>query len=123
MQTYGRKLVAWFSAVAMILGLTATAVALAPAALADGGVSRIQISKLQDTFDVSSPSSSTTYRGVGDARDSAVPMTVTFTNVNLASTQLSDATLTGVVSSGLYGTPSSLPTGWSIAAGAFRAPV
>jgi len=49
--------------------------------------------------------------------------TATFTNVNLASTQLSDATLTGVVSSGLYGTPYSLPTGWSIAAGAFRAPV
>ena len=79
MQMYGRKLVAWLSAVAVILGLTATAVVLAPAALADGGVSRIQISKLQETFDVSSPSSSTIYRGVGDARDSAVPMTVTFT--------------------------------------------
>ena len=79
MQMYGRKLVTWLSAVAVILGLTATAVVLAPAALADGGVSRIQISKLQQTFDVSSPSSSTTYRGVGDARDSAVPMTVTFT--------------------------------------------
>lgn len=78
-QSVIRRIVAAFSALAVVLGLTATAVALAPAASATGSITRIELIGTQTEVVRENPAADTYIRGTVDAWMPTVKVRATFT--------------------------------------------